>query len=161
MPFDKISPQQLLVMRILTGVTFLAIGGGLAYLAGGCVLDAGQCATRFEGPAAWIYVLSALQFGVLLANAGMMLLELVTRPPFKMAINVPFVAGNFQTALCFGLIALGLSIRHATLPGDASSGVLTLQALCMAGFAMNLFFVTMTKMHWNFTENTGKALPQA
>lgn len=83
MPFDKISPKQLLVMRILTGVTFLAIGGGLAYLAGGCVLDAGQCATRFEGPAAWIYVLSALLFGVLLANAGMMLLELVTRPPSR------------------------------------------------------------------------------
>lgn len=148
-------------MRILTGVTFLAIGGGLAYLAGGCVLDAGQCATRFAGPAAWFYLLATLNFGVLLANAGMMLLELVTKPPFKMAINVPFVAGNFQTALCFGLIALGLSVRHATLPGEASSGILTMQTLCVAGVAMNLVFVVMTKMHWNFTENTGKPLPQA
>lgn len=161
MSFDTISPKQLLVMRIFTGFLFLAIGGGLTYLAGGCVLDAGQCATRFEGPTAWIYLLATLQFGVLLANAGMMLLELVTKPPFKMAINVPFVAGNFQTALCLGLVALGLSIRHATLHGEASSGVLIMQALCMAGFAMNLFFVLMTKMHWNFTENTGKPLPQA
>lgn len=161
MPFDKISPGQMLVMRILTGVMFLAIGGAVAYLAGSCMFDPGECTTRFEGTTAPIFLLAALNFGVLLANAGMMLLELVTRTPFKMGINVPFVAGNFQTALCFGLIALGLSVKHAALPGEASSGVLTMQMLCMAGFAMNLFFVIMTKMHWNFTENTGKPLPQS
>ena len=38
-------------------------------------------------------------------------------------------------------------------------GVLTLQTVTFAGFAMNLFFVLMTKAHWNFTENTGKPLP--
>ena len=161
MPFDKISPGQMLLMRLLTGAMFLAMGGALAYLAGGCVLTPGECTTRFEGSTAWIFLLAALNFGVLLANAGMMLLELVTRPPFKMAINVPFVAGNFQTALCFGLIAVGLSVKHATLPGEAASAVLAVQTLCIAGFAMNLFFVLMTKMHWNFTENTGKPLPQA
>ena len=161
MPFDKISLSQLFVMRILTGVMFLAIGGALAFVAGDCVVNPGECTTRFEASTAPIFLLAALSFGVLVANAGMMLLELVTKPPFKMGINVPFVAGNFQTALCFGLIALGLSVRHAMLPGEASSAVLTLQTLCMAGFTMNLFFVLTTKMHWNFTENTGKSLPQA
>ncbi len=66
-----------------------------------------------------------------------------------------------MTALCVGVVALGLSVQHATLPGEASSAVLTMQALCIAGFAMNLLFVLMTKLHWNFTENTGKSLPQA
>ena len=161
MPFDKISPSHLLRMRILTGAMFVALGGGLAYVAGGCVLHPEACTTRWQGPTASLFLFAALNFGVLLANAGLMLLELVTKPPFKMAINVPFVAGNFQTALCVGLVALGLSVRHATLPGEASSAVLTIQALCIAGFAMNLLFVLMTKLHWNFTENTGKSLPQA
>lgn len=159
MPFDKISPKQLFMMRILTGAMFMAMGVGLAVLSGPCVLDASACTTRLPSPASWLFPFAALNFGVLLANAGMMLLELVTKPPFKVAINVPFVAGNFQTSLCVGLVAVGLAGKHASLSGDASSAVLTMQVLCFAGFAMNLLFVVMTKMHWNFTENTGKALP--
>ncbi len=161
MPFDKISPQQMFIMRILTGLMFVGLGIALALSAGGCVVDPMQCTARFEPPTSGLYYLAALNFGVLLANAGMMLLELVTKPPFKMAINVPFVAGNFQTSLCFGVVALGLSVQHATLAGEVSSAVTAIQGLCMASFAMNLFFVVMTKMHWNFTENTGKALPKA
>lgn len=161
MPFDKISPPQMFVMRILTGLMFMGIGGVLAYFAGGCVLDAAQCTSRFEGPTASTYPLVALLFGVLLANAGMMLLELVTKPPLKMAINVPFVAGNFQTSLCFGLVAFGLSVKHATLSGGAAGALTAIQIGCVVGFVMNAFFVVMTKMHWNFTENTGKSLPQA
>lgn len=159
MPFDKISPQQMFFMRLVTGLTFLALGAALVAFSAPCVLDAGACVTRFPAPASWLFPFAALNFGVLLANAGVMLLELVTKPPFKMAINVPFVAGNFQTALCAGLVTLGLAVQHARLPGPASSGVLTLQTVTFAGFAMNLFFVLMTKAHWNFTENTGKPLP--
>ena len=151
MPFDKISPQMLFLMRIATGLTFFAMGAGLMVLSGGCVLEPGTCAARFAAPTSGLYFLTALLFGALLANAGMMLLELVTKPPFKVAINVPFVAANFQTSLVFGLVALGLSIKHATLAGDASGGVGAIQALCIAGFALNLVFVLMTKAHWNFT----------
>jgi|GEM_PF-6635240 len=161
MPFDAISPKQLFVMRILTGVTFLALAGAILVLAGGCVLEPAQCTTRFEAPTSWMLFFAALNFGALLANAGLMLLELVTKPPFKMAINVPFVASNMQTSLIFGLVAIGLWTKHATLSGDVSGGVASLQALCAAGFALNLTFVVMTKMHWNFTENTGKPLPEA
>ena len=32
MPFDKISPQQLFLMRIVTALTFLALGAGLMLL---------------------------------------------------------------------------------------------------------------------------------
>ena len=160
MPFDKISPQQLFVMRILTGLMFMGLGLGVVFTAGSAVLDPSQVSTRYPEPTGWLFVFAALNFGVLLTNAGMMLLELVTKAPFKMAINVPFVAGNFQTALALGLVAMGLSVRHAMLAGEASSGVVAMQWLCLAGFAMNLFFVVMTKMHWNFTENTGKALPK-
>ncbi len=160
MPFDKISPQMLFVMRILTGLMFVAMGVGLLYLAGGCVLDSSQCTTRFAQPTDGMFLFSAVLFGALLANAGAMLLELVTKPPMKMAINVPFVAANFQTAVVFGLVAMGLALRHATLPGEASANVATIQALSIAGFAMSLMFAVMTKMHWNFTENTGKPLPK-
>lgn len=45
------------------------------------------------------YFPAALAFGVLPANAGLVLIELVTKRPMKMAvnvpINVPFVAANF------------------------------------------------------------------
>ena len=30
---------------------------------------------------------------------------------------------------------------------------------CIVGSAFHLFFVVSTKLHGNFTENTGKALP--
>jgi hypothetical protein len=30
------------------------------------------------------------------------------------AIPVPFATANFQTALSFGLIALGVAVKHAT-----------------------------------------------
>ena len=35
-----------------------------------------------------------------------------------------------------------------------------MEALCIIGFFMNVFFVVATKVHWNYTENTGKALPK-
>ena len=159
MPFDKISPQQLFIMRILTGAMFMAIGGALAYLSGSNLLAQQIGQTRDL-----IYFFAVLCFGVLLANAGMMLLEHVTPPPYKLAINVPFVAGNFQTALCFGLIAGWMSLEQYSAlnrPFKDSSTMSIVQALCLAGFAMNLFFVMTTKLHWNFTENTGKQLPKA
>jgi hypothetical protein len=161
MPFDKISLRQLFIMRIFTGLMFMAMGSALALMAGSCTLDPTQCTTRFASPADNSFMFAALTFGVLLTNAGIMLLELVTKPPMKLSINVPFVAANFQMALCFGVIAAGVAANHATLSGPVSSNVGTIQALCLAGFAMNLFFVVMTKLHWNFTENTGKALPTA
>lgn len=159
MPFDKISPQQLFIMRILTGAMFMAIGGALAYLSGSSLLAQQTGETRDL-----TYFFAALCFGVLLANAGMMLLEHVTAPPYKLAINVPFVAGNFQTSLCFGLIAGWLSIAQyapENRPFGDSSSMGIVQVLCLAGFAMNLFFVMTTKLHWNFTENTGRQLPKA
>ncbi len=159
MPFDKISPQMLFVMRIATGLTFVALGAALLYLAGGCVLSTEQCTTRFAAPTGSLYLFAGLNFGAFLLNAGAMLLELVTKPPLKMGINVPFVASNFQTALVVGLVALGLSVKHAGLDGAASGDVSLIQTLVFAGFALNLMFVMMTKMHWNFTANTGKALP--
>jgi hypothetical protein len=159
MPFDKISPQQLFIMRILTGLTFLALAGAIVVLAGGNLLDPTHATSRFTAPTDSMLYLVTVAFGALLANAGLMLLELVTKAPFKVAINVPFVAANFQTAVVFGLVAAGLWAKHATLGGESDLG--TLQALTFAAFGMNLFFVVMTKMHWNFTENTGKALPKA
>jgi len=160
MPFDKISPRQLFLMRVFTGIMFMVMGAGLAFLAARCALDPAQHSTRLAAPAEWMFYFAALNFGVFLTNAGMMLLELVTKPPFKMAINVPFVAANFQTAIVAGLIALGFSLQHLSLAGTASSDVVAIQWLCIAGFGMNLSFVIMTKMHWNFTENTGKPLPK-
>lgn len=161
MPFDKISLRQLFLMRILTGLTFLAIGGGLAWTAGGCLLEGTQCTTRFEAPAGGVFLFASLNFGALLASAGLMLLELTTKAPLKVAINVPFVAANFQVALALGLVAFGVAVRHAMAVGPASSEAMVLQWLCLGGFAFNLMFVVMTKLHWNFTENTGKALPTA
>jgi hypothetical protein len=161
MPFDKISLRQLFVMRILTALMFMGMGAGLVALAGGCVLAPTQCSTRFAHPTDWLFLFAALNFGVLLANAGLMLLELVTKPPLKISINVPFVAANFQTALCFGLIAAAFAAKHLTLVGAVSGGVSVMVALCLAGSGMNLVFVVMTKLHWNFTENTGKALPKS
>lgn len=46
----------------------------------------------------------ALNVGALLASAGLMLLELTPTAPRKVAINVPFVAANFQVALSLGLV---------------------------------------------------------
>jgi len=71
---------------------------------------------------------------------------------------VPFVAANFQTALCVGLVALGPALFLA--PVTAAAAAPTLSALCVAGVVLNLSFVVMTKLHWNFTENTGKPLPK-
>ncbi len=155
MPFDTISLKQLFIMRILTGAMFMALGGALAYLSGGKLL-----AQQTSETPDLIYFFAALCFGVLLTNAGMMLLEHVTAPPYKLAINVPFVAGNFQTSLCFGLIAGWLSLEQKTPLGESSTmGIVP--GLCLASFAMNLLFVMTTKLHWNFTENTGKHLPKA
>jgi hypothetical protein len=161
MPFDKISPQQMFVMRILTALCFVATGGTLAALSGASLFGLMEGSTRFTDTLEGLYLLVGLTFGVFLVNAGAMLMELVTAPPMKMGINVPFVAGNFQTSLTIGLVALLFTLRHVTMAGDASPAVVAIQALAIAGFALNLVFVMMTKLHWNFTENTGKALPKA
>lgn len=159
MPFDRISVHQLFVMRILTSLMFLALAAGIVGTAATSLLDPQGTVSRLEGPLVVLFGFAALNFGMLLGNAGLMLLELVTKPPLKVAINVPFVAGNFQTALAVGLVSTAFAVRHATLAGSASSEVLAMQWLCLAGWAMNLFFVVMTKLHWNFTENTGRSLP--
>ncbi len=160
MPFDKISPRLLFILRILTGVSLLAIGGVLAYLAGAACLDPTQSVARFSAPTNMVFYVAGLVFGVLLANAGMMLLELVTKPPFKMAINVPFVAANFQTAAAVGIVAMVFAVKHALLPAEMSGDVQLIQVLSIVGFAFCMTFVVMTKMHYNFTENTGKELPK-
>jgi len=160
MPFDKISPHQLFIMRILTGTTFVALGGVLAVLSGMGLFDLAQGASHSDAPLNWIFYFATLNFGVFLANAGLMLLELITRPPMKLAINVPFVAANFQTALCLGLVATVFAVQRAFLPGTTSSMVPGVEALSIIGCFMNLFFVVMTKLHWNYTENTGKPLPK-
>jgi hypothetical protein len=90
-------------------------------------------------------------FGVLVASAGMMLLELTTKSPMKVALTVPFVAANVQVALSFGLIAVGVAV--------VSGGFSLVNILVFATFVMNLLFATMTKVHWNFTENIGKKIP--
>ena len=145
MPFDRISPAMLRTMRIVTALSFLGLGGALAALAG---LEARAAAAPMATTALAV-------FGVFLLNAGMMLGELITRVPRKIAINVPFVAMNFQVALTVGLVALGA----LALEGPAAVSP-HLGALGAVGFASCLMFVMMTKLHWNFTENTGKALPK-
>jgi predicted phosphoribosyltransferase len=90
----------------------------------------------------------------------MMLLELTMKPPIKLSLGVPFVAANFQVATSVGIAASVLSVKRLLLPGDAPAGVIAVQALCLAGFALCFVFVVMTKLHYNFTENTGKALPK-
>ncbi|MFT4627633.1 MAG: hypothetical protein ACI8PZ_006320 [Myxococcota bacterium] len=156
MPFDKISLRQLFFMRLLTGAMFMALGVGLAWLGGSCAVDPAQCVTGAVSPADQMFWFASITFGALLLNAGMMLLELTTRPPFKVAINVPFVAANFQVSAAIGLVALGFAVHRII-----GSGASAIELLCVGGFAMNLVFVVMTKLHWNFTENTGKALPKA
>ncbi|MFT6399646.1 MAG: hypothetical protein ACJAYU_004415 [Bradymonadia bacterium] len=137
----------------------LALGGTLAYLAGGAVMDMASVETRFPGQTSELFMTAALFFGVLLGNAGAMLLQLVTVPPLKMTSNVPFAAANFQTSVAFGLVTAWLAVKHVTTSGDASGEVVVVQHLVIAGFVLNLMSVVMAKMHWNFTENTGKALP--
>ncbi len=159
MPFDRISRSQLFWMRVATAFTFGALGLGLAVLAGGALFAAVPPATRFDGQVGGLFLLCALVYGLSLTNAGAMLLELVTVPPFKMAINVPFVAANFQTALVMGLVALVFAVQHAARAGEAGAAAVLVQWLLMGGFGLNLLFVLMTKAHWNFTENTGKPLP--
>ncbi|MFT5684718.1 MAG: hypothetical protein ACI8RZ_005662 [Myxococcota bacterium] len=145
MPFDKISPSMLRIMRLVTSAMLIALGGAMVYLGGVGALGADAALM------AWALPVSAFVYGIFLANAGLMLLELTTRPPLKLSINVPFVAANFQTALCFGLVSLAPAIEGAWS---------VLSILCVVGVVLNLSFVVMTKMHWNFTENTGKSLPK-
>jgi hypothetical protein len=150
-PFDKISPRQLLLMRLITAAMFMAAGIALVILGSQAAVD--MPVLSLPAQLSWAQPVSALVFGVFAANAGMMLLELTTKPPMKVAINVPFVAANFQVSLCFGLIAVGVAI--------AAGGSALLTALVIATFGLNFMFVLMTKLHWNFTENTGKPLPKA
>ncbi len=159
MPFDRISKPQMFWMRVATSTSFAVLGLGLAVLAGGALFAEPTPATRLPGQLGSLYLLAAMAYGLFLTNSGMMLLELVTVPPIKMAINVPFVAGNYQTALVVGLITMVFAIAHATGAGEAQPVAVQIQWLAMAGFVLNLTFVLMTKAHWNFTENTGKALP--
>lgn len=157
MQFDKISPAQLRIMRIVTAAMFMALGAALAYLGGEPLLaDTPDMAT----PSGWALPAAGFVQGVFLINAGLMLLELTTSPPRKMAINVPFVAANFQTALSTGLVALGPALYHMPFIGTAAPSAPELPVLVVLGFAINLTFVVMTKMHWNYTENTGKPLPK-
>ncbi|MBA2320979.1 MAG: hypothetical protein H0V89_07480 [Deltaproteobacteria bacterium] len=152
MPFDKISPSLLRAMRRVTSAMFLALGAALLALGGTAVLDAAS-----SPGLGWVLPAVAFVQGAFLANAGVMLAELTTRAPYKVGINVPFVAANCQTALTVGLVALGPAL-HPTPFGGAPFGAVSV--LVLLGFGMNLVFVVMTKMHWNFTENTGKALPE-
>lgn len=159
MPFDRISPQQMFWMRVATAATFLALGLALALLAGVALFADSPAVTRFGEPTGALFLLVAMVFGVFLINAGMMLAELVTKAPLRMAINVPFVAANFQVALAVGLVTMVFTVQHLQRAGEASAAVLSVQTLTLVGFVLNLTFVMMTKAHWNFTENTGKELP--
>ena len=156
MPFDKISHQQLFLMRIVTALTFMALGAGLVYFGGTGALDLSRSTSAGAPALPWVLAACAFVQGVFLTNAGLMLLELTTRPPLKVAINVPFVAANFQTALVVGLVALGPVLASVAA---APQGGPLLQALSLGSSTFTLLFVVMTKLHWNFTENTGKALP--
>jgi drug/metabolite transporter superfamily protein YnfA len=159
MPFDRISKTQMFWMRVVTATSFVVLGLGLAALAGSALFAESPPATRLHGHLGGLYLFASLAYGLFLTNAGVMLFELITVPPMKMSINVPFVAGNFQTALVVGLITVVFSIAHATGVGEAQPVALQIQWLTLAGFVLNLMFVLMTKAHWNFTENTGKPLP--
>ena len=68
------------------------------------------------------------------------------------------MAAHFQTALCVGLLAMGLALYFAPVVGAPAADP-ALPPLVAAGIAMNRMFVAMTKLHWRFTEHTGKALP--
>lgn len=159
MPLDRITPSQLRVMRVLTGMAFVGLGGLLAFTSGSGLLG-GDLVTRFAEPIGALWLFASLVFGVQLVNAGGMLLELVTAPPIKMGINVPFVAASFQSALTMGLVAVPFAVVHLMRAGDASPSLAWVPLLVLAGFALNLAFVMLTKLHWNFTANTGKALPK-
>lgn len=159
MPFDRISKTQMFWMRVVTATSFVVVGLAIAGLAGGALFAESPPATRLPGQLAGLFLFASMAYGLSLTNAGAMLFELVTVPPMKMSIDVPFVAGNFQTALVMGLITMVFSIAHATGVGEAQPVALQIQWLTIAGFALNLMFVLMTKAHWNFTANTGKPLP--
>ena len=159
MPFDKISPSQLRLMRVATAMMFMVLGAALAYFGASGALSDAPAPVGLPPVLAWGLPVAALVQGLFLTNAGAMLLELVTPPPLKVAINVPFVAANFQTALVVGLIAMGPALYFAPSLGAAAAADPKLPLLVAAGFAMNFMFVMMTKLHWNFTENTGKPLP--
>ena len=158
MPFDQISPAQLRAMRVVTALMFLLLGAALAGLGALGALRLGPEVGGLPLAVVWGLPVAALAQGLFLANAGAMLLELISRPPFKVAINVPFVAANFQIALCVGLLAMGPALYFAPVVGAPAADP-ALPPLVAAGFAMNLMFVVMTQLHWNCTENTGKALP--
>ncbi len=160
MPFDRISPRQLFWMRVVTGLMIGGLGLVLGLSAGGALIGVVDDTTRFAEPVGSLFLFASLVFAVHLVNAGMMLLELVTVPPVKIGINVPFVAGNYQTSLVYGLVALVFAGRHMMLAGDASSLVVVVPGLVVLGFVLNLVFVLLTKLHWNFTANTGRALPK-
>jgi len=141
-PFDRISPALMRRMRIATGLSFAGLGVGMVLAA----VPGLRAPLAPAGPLAWLPAAAALH-GVLLVNAGAMLLELVTRPPLRLALNLPFVAGSFQNALAVGLAVVGLlGWAGATAPTP-------LAATAAVGFAMNLLFVGMTKLHWNFEAN--------
>jgi hypothetical protein len=150
----------MLGMRIVTGLAFVVLGAVLALTSGGALLGGADVATRFEGAVGALWLFASLVFGVQLLNAGAMLLELVTPAPLKMGIDVPFVAGSFQSALAMGLVALPFAVAHLSRDGDVAATVTWVPMLVLVGFALNLTFVMLTKLHWNFTENTGKALPK-
>ncbi|MFT5587077.1 MAG: hypothetical protein ACI9VR_004685, partial [Cognaticolwellia sp.] len=136
----------------------MSLGAALVYLGGDWAMDFNPTATGAPAALVWALPVSGFVQGVFLANAGLMLLELTTRPPRKLAINVPFVAANFQTALCTGLVALGPALYFAPIVGAETAEIAALPVISLISFGMTLTFVVMTKLHWNFTENTGKEL---
>lgn len=149
-PFDRISAAMMRGMRIATGLGFVALGVGLVALA----LPALDGPLAAAGPLAWLPAATALH-GIFLVIAGGMLLELVTRPPLRLAINVPFVASSFQAALTVGLAVMAL------LAWGGTSVPLGLALAGGAGFGANLLFVVMTKLHWNSEENRAAATAPA
>ncbi len=157
MPFDRISPTQLFWMRIATALSFFAVAGLLGTTAGACVLSANACTTAEAASVSYLFHTVALAQAIFFGNAAMMLLELVTKAPMRLAINVPFVAANFQVALCVGLLALVVG-WGVDLGAAAPASATQTRMLITVGFALNLLFVVMTKLHWNFKENTGREL---
>jgi len=164
--FGVLTPSQLWVMRFFTGISFMGLGLALASQAGLCIVDTSQCSyadtSKYGYLAVSVYLMS-LVHGVLVAHAGLCLLELLPKKPWKMSVDIPFVLGQCANAMCFGLIATGLNAKAHGLslaPGTDSSKVYSVEILTYICTAMISFFVMVTKSHWNWKENTGREFPK-
>ena len=105
----------------------------------------------------------SLVHGVLVAHAGLCLLELLPKKPWKMSVDILFVLGQCANAMCFGLLATGLNAKAhglSLLAGTDSSKVYSVEILTYICTAMISFFVMVTKSHWNWKENTGREFPK-